>query len=354
MAATTQEMLIVIKVIDIFTRPLKRVQQNLEAISDTVGAFSKKMMPLLGVGLNLMFTGMALERFFGGALRSIFNTYTQIIDVNDRFFQKTQHLRAAWEFVKFALLDAIGQDEGFIALIDFVIQLVNMVGQFLSKHPALARFIVAFMFFAYVLGIILIPLGMIILFFTSFGSATFLVLGLALAFVLIASTVAILWTKLRNFWADIKDVIKDLILGWQEFAYEIGLAFFDIFATIKDSFLGLLSWLGLRETFEVNYKKYTGVEFRDLEKRAAERALIVGDIERIQGSRAAIGTAAAERLTKEEEQLTTLQKIEKQITDLLAVQEDSKGMQEEQLDIEKSLGDIASKTGYSPLAVTGF
>src|SRR3990167_6973159 len=123
---STEKMSLMDKAIRKATSHMEKLGGAVDVVKDN---FREMQMRFLSGGLALLFTGMALERFFGGFLRSAFNTYTQLIDVNNQFFQKTQHLRAAWEFFKFALIDALGQSDLFLTLIDWVIAAINWFGQ---------------------------------------------------------------------------------------------------------------------------------------------------------------------------------------------------------------------------------
>ena len=96
----------------------------------------------LSVGLAFLFTGMALRNFFLGALRGMFDTYTQIINVNNEFFQKTQQVRAGWEFLKFSIIDALSQSPLFMAIIGAIINVINWVGQWDQKWKILAGFMI--------------------------------------------------------------------------------------------------------------------------------------------------------------------------------------------------------------------
>lgn len=126
---------IFVKVFDKATKPIEQVKKQMESLQKT-------QMRFLSGGLALLFTGMALERFFGGALRAMFNTYVQVINVQDIFFQKTQHLRAAWEFLKFSIIDALLQSTLMVSLIDWLINLVNWFGR-LSPEARAALGIIA-------------------------------------------------------------------------------------------------------------------------------------------------------------------------------------------------------------------
>lgn len=129
MASSKQILQIIVQAVDKASKTFERIKTSLTGIDKEVEKTNKSMMKFLGGGLTLLFTGMALKRFFVGALRSMFNTYVKIIDVNDIFLQKTQQLRAAWEFFKFSLIEALSQSDLFMSLVDGLIALVNWMGQ---------------------------------------------------------------------------------------------------------------------------------------------------------------------------------------------------------------------------------
>lgn len=156
MTVYVNELKIIVNVVNKATKPLDEVSKKLEEIAKRTAKIKEISGALLAGGLSLLFTGQMINRFFSGFLRSAFETYTKIISVNDLFFQKTQQLRAAWEFFKFSLISALGTSPLFLAIIDAVISLVNWFGQL---SVGWQRFIAYFVISAIIISALMIAFG---------------------------------------------------------------------------------------------------------------------------------------------------------------------------------------------------
>ncbi len=138
---------------------------------------------MLAVGLAFLFAGMALKRVFQTALRSLFTTYIEIINVNDQFFQKTQELKASWTFLKFSIMDALGNSDLVIGFIDAVINLANWVA---GLSEGWRRFIAIAMIGGFLIGGALMILGQIILFLLAPVQLLFVIMAVGALPVVIA------------------------------------------------------------------------------------------------------------------------------------------------------------------------
>lgn len=106
-----------------------KLQQNFKKVQNT----------LLGLGLSMLFTGMALKRVVDSALRAIFTTAQLAYGEVSEFNVLTNQLRANWEFFKFTLVEALMQSGLFQMFIGFLISIINW---FSSLNPTTKRFIV--------------------------------------------------------------------------------------------------------------------------------------------------------------------------------------------------------------------
>lgn len=180
MNTNSTDMLNIIFIItDKATAPLKKVEKSFDKIAM---ANRKLGNDLLSLGLGFLFAGMSIQKFFGSLASSSLNTFRQIIDVHNEFFQKTQQLTASWEFFKFSLIDALSQSDIFMAIIDYVLQLIDL---FNKLSPEAKQSIgVAIGLFA-VLGTTMFIAGQIMTFLSSivmvFGPITSASVGLAIA-----------------------------------------------------------------------------------------------------------------------------------------------------------------------------
>jgi hypothetical protein len=75
--------------------------------------------------LSIMFFGMAMERAFGGLLRSAHATFKQMTEGTDKANNAMTHLSAAWEFFKFSLFEALLRSPVFQRMIDWAMALID-------------------------------------------------------------------------------------------------------------------------------------------------------------------------------------------------------------------------------------
>ncbi len=136
MVTATHILKIVIQVVDKATAGMKQAEKGTAAIDKNLKQARRSGMGYLGVGFALLFQGMALQRVFGKFLRSAFEGYKQVIDVNDIFFQKVQQLRAGWEFFKFSMMDALLQSELFASFLNFLQGIVDRLGSMSDESKA--------------------------------------------------------------------------------------------------------------------------------------------------------------------------------------------------------------------------
>ena len=118
---------------------------DLTPINKVHKAVKRFDMQMLGLGLSVMFAGMALQRAFGGALRSLFANYKMIGDEQSTFNVKTNELNASWTFLKFSIIEALSQSGLFSSFIDWVINIIEWFSTLINKFPAIGTgLVVAF------------------------------------------------------------------------------------------------------------------------------------------------------------------------------------------------------------------
>lgn len=74
--------------------------------------------------LSILFGAMAIKRAFGGLLRSMVNTYKKAEGDTSALSMATTRLGAAWEFLKFSMIDAMGVN-WFLNIIDGIINVLD-------------------------------------------------------------------------------------------------------------------------------------------------------------------------------------------------------------------------------------
>jgi len=220
---------LMLNIIATTNQAMKPINDVNKALEDMTKKTTIQRGALVGLGMAFLFGGMAMKRFFGSALRGIWNTYKEIIDVNDQFFQATQRLNAAWTFFKFSLIDALSQSPLIMNLIEGLIVFVNWLGQLSSEQKIL---FVEFLIGAFVVVAALSVLGQAILFIGAIifvlGAATALtfltwatIIGALIAFFIIFRVRII--TNLFMIGSAMR------LLGW-----EIRLAFVEAFIWVAD------------------------------------------------------------------------------------------------------------------------
>ncbi len=191
-----QVLKIVIKVVDKATAGLKRVKESTNIIDKNLKKVNRKAVQFLGLGLGMLFAGMALQKFFGGFLRAAFNTFTKIIDVQDEAFQQVQQLRAAWEFLKFSIIDALLSSDLILRVIDNIITLIDILGQ-LPDEVRTKIGMIAIVGFAAATAMLI--LGQVFLFMIGIAGAMNISLGLLIrSLILIVVAFAIMKSDLTG------------------------------------------------------------------------------------------------------------------------------------------------------------
>ncbi len=127
------------KVVSTWTKVNGKFRITAQRIEHLNRAAKRGAMRFFGLGMGMLFMGMATNRAIMGFISSSIEAYKIAGNEQSIFNVKTQELSAAWEFFKFSLIDALSQSELFVALIDWVIQLIN---RFNELSPA-KKFILA-------------------------------------------------------------------------------------------------------------------------------------------------------------------------------------------------------------------
>ena len=144
------------------TKSLKNLQITTKVTTTALRALQNA---LLGMGLSMLFTGMAMKRFVDTALKGMINTYKMAIGEQGAFNVATNQLAAAWAFFKFSFLDALASTGMFEILLGWVIQLLN----WFAKLPrAIRLFVVIGLVVLSVVTAMMMVVGQTLLFFLTF------------------------------------------------------------------------------------------------------------------------------------------------------------------------------------------
>ena len=114
---------------------------------------------LLGAGLGMLFLGMAIQRYSMNMLKGLFKTYSTIMGEGTKFNEQTNSLSAAFEFLKFSIMDALGNSELFAALVEWIVGAVNWISEFISLHPWIGKVILGLLIMGVVVGSLMLIYG---------------------------------------------------------------------------------------------------------------------------------------------------------------------------------------------------
>lgn len=219
---------IIARVQDQATQKLDRLKQKINGVGHVVGMLAKRLQNfLLGVGLSILFTGMAIKRMADSALRALINTYATVMDDTAEFSVLTNRLSANWEFFKFTLMDALMQSGIFQGFISFLISVIR----FLSNLPLPVKiFIVFLLAIAIVMGALMMIFGQFALsllgllaIYMLFGVAGLAVTGIILfGFLVVAAAAVALFAIWGSGMSTIKKVAATILVVFVALALLIG------------------------------------------------------------------------------------------------------------------------------------
>ena len=142
--------------LDVLEKNLKRVGQASRQATTGIATLQKQMLML---GLSTMFFGMQLYMVSRNIMRSLVTAFVNARAEGDYFVNRLLAVNAAFEFMKFAIMDAFAQSELFDKITQGIISLLNTVAQFIAKHPALSAMIITLLGIAIGVGGILFMFG---------------------------------------------------------------------------------------------------------------------------------------------------------------------------------------------------
>jgi hypothetical protein len=171
-------------------RGMKGASAEMDRMSNKARQFKKVM---LGAGLSMLFSGMALKRFTDGALRAMTTAYKEGTDNTDRLTNAMGRLNAATTFFKFTFLDAVSQSDLMMGIIEAIIVIVDW---FSALAPETRKWMVVLLIILGVIGGIMMIGGQIMLFVLgvlTLGVPVFLaIMGIiAVVLIIIAGIIAI-------------------------------------------------------------------------------------------------------------------------------------------------------------------
>ena len=124
------------------TEEVKRLQKELGLSTAQTEKLRQKTKAFSFDFLTLLFTGMMLQRTFGGMFKSIIDGYKKTVGLNSQFNRSALKLQANFEFLKFSIANALNSPF-VINAIEWFTDRINQLSDFFLDHPGFAKAILA-------------------------------------------------------------------------------------------------------------------------------------------------------------------------------------------------------------------
>lgn len=139
-----------------FTNTSKKLTKVQDQINKKFEGMNTNMFSF---GLSALFTGMAIKRLATGALKAMGNVFLELADAQNEGVKRTLELQAAFQFLKFALFDALANTDLYASFVGFIIRAVRGIIDFVDQNPALAKMFGILLVIGVVFGAISMTLG---------------------------------------------------------------------------------------------------------------------------------------------------------------------------------------------------
>jgi len=120
---------------------------------------------LLGMGMSLLFTGMAIKRVAQGALTAVIDVYSKANGEQSEFNTMTNNLAANWAFFKYSMMDAL-MSTGLIE--KFVNGLIQVINWFARLPDGVRSFIMIGLIVTIIISALMMIVGQMLLFILAF------------------------------------------------------------------------------------------------------------------------------------------------------------------------------------------
>lgn len=146
----------------------KKVAANMKVMQAETKDAAKQAKRFKMEYLGIMFAGMAMQRTFGKALKSMVAGYKKAFEGSSDLTKVTNKLTGAWEYLKFSFINALVQNDAFKWLID---KLTVVVDWFNNLSDSAKVGVVTALAALYLLGSGFALIGQIVLGWTSIAKA---------------------------------------------------------------------------------------------------------------------------------------------------------------------------------------
>lgn len=178
-----------------------------KATNEANGRMKNLQAVMLQVGLSMLFTGMAIKRFFEGMLRSLFQTFLMVEGEGGIVNDKMNELQATLAFLKFSLMDAFVESG---ALDVWIERIESLIDWFNGLDDSTKSLIVSIMIWGAIIGTVMMVAGQAVLGFLGLlaliefiGAPVFFGIAIAIALIIalfliwnsdMSTTEKVLWT----------------------------------------------------------------------------------------------------------------------------------------------------------------
>lgn len=171
---------------------LKTIDKDIKKASKSAEQFDMKM---LGLGLTLLFSGMALKRFGQQAINTLSTTFMQFADAQNAAVKEIMSLQAAMIYLKFTIFETFAQSDLFVGFINFIVNAAVWLGELVQTNPAVAELLFLFFGLSVVLGSVSMFFGQIALLAFGLGVPFFVLLGIIVIVVIAISALFFIWQE---------------------------------------------------------------------------------------------------------------------------------------------------------------
>ena len=159
-------------ILEFITKGTRRVNAALANVDKRMSSIEKRanrissgirraQAALLSFGLAALFAGMAVRNFAVKTFQRLITTFKEATEGSVLYANTLGKLAAAFEFLKFTIVDAFLASEFGTFLIQTILDIVDSISALIDNNPALANLAVIFLAIAAVLGTFLMILGQV-------------------------------------------------------------------------------------------------------------------------------------------------------------------------------------------------
>jgi len=119
-------------------------------------------MKKMGLMFGMLFGGMQVQRFGQSMLRFMIPAMDKLEGYTSKGTKQVNAMKAAFEFLKFSMFEAITTSFLFDKFVQFLIIGTNWVSKFVSNHPTLTAIFAGFAAFATAVGTLMVGAGFLV------------------------------------------------------------------------------------------------------------------------------------------------------------------------------------------------